>query len=205
MKTAAVFGLLVAVGLLTRFANPVQSDYSSYSLSANNIVGRAFAPFAPELPLRSQTVSMRMPALLRGAPLGGKRSGTKCISSPGTTMFGFYGLRISDLESAPRKGSIASFALLTTCRCRARIHGLDRSSVVHNLFQFSLALLLWRAYCLTGQPFGLCFWVSMMVKAQLRIFSKLRSVRFLYLIIGMCLAPLLQASKDKDLVFNPST
>lgn len=57
--------------------------------------------------------------------------------------------------------------------------------------QATLAYLLWRAYCVGGQPFGLCLWVTLLVKGCFENFfeAPFNAIPY-YLLIGLSLAPL---------------
>ncbi len=64
--------------------------------------------------------------------------------------------------------------------------------------QFCLALLLWRVYRLTGQAFGICFWVLMMTRSMFDPFFETPYLAIPYwLIMGLAVAPLLPSLRDK--------
>lgn len=59
--------------------------------------------------------------------------------------------------------------------------------------QATLAWLLWRAYRVGGQPFGLCLWALLLVKGSFENFfeTPFNAIPF-YLLIGLALAPMFQ-------------
>jgi hypothetical protein len=65
--------------------------------------------------------------------------------------------------------------------------------------QLALGRLLWKAYNLSGQPFGLCAWLMLLVKAMFENFfeTPFSAIPF-YLITGLALAPLFAAGEARD-------
>jgi O-Antigen ligase len=61
------------------------------------------------------------------------------------------------------------------------------------VFQFAILKLLWRSYCVSGQPAGLVFWVMGMSMAffEESFETPYRAIPF-YLLVGMTMAPALQ-------------
>jgi hypothetical protein len=57
---------------------------------------------------------------------------------------------------------------------------------------------LWRAYCRTGQPFGICYWVMILTWAHFDNFfeTPFGAIPF-YLLIGMAVGPLLRGNQPK--------
>jgi O-antigen ligase len=57
--------------------------------------------------------------------------------------------------------------------------------------QLALGRLLWRAYRVSGQPFGLCVWIMLLVKGMFENFfeTPFNAIPF-YLITGLALGPL---------------
>jgi len=69
------------------------------------------------------------------------------------------------------------------------------------VLQLALARLLWRAYRVSGQPFGLCLWAMLLVKGSFENFfeAPFNAIPF-YLLVGLSLAPLFRAAPaDSDL------
>ena len=56
----------------------------------------------------------------------------------------------------------------------------------------TLGGLLWHCYRVTGQAFGFCFWVLVMIRSNFDIFfeSPYFAIPY-YIVIGICLAPVL--------------
>ena len=66
--------------------------------------------------------------------------------------------------------------------------------------QFVLATVLWRVYCTTGQPFGICFWALSMIRACFTPFYETPycAIPF-FLICGLAAAPLLRVLPGKEI------
>jgi hypothetical protein len=167
-------------------------------ISARTLVGKLLAPIAPEMAkefkrdadIDAETVSWRT---------GWWRELWRMVhQSPEWTLFGpGYGYPIWDLhpEGIPdiklrTPHNVFMFALSYTGWVGV---------VLFIALQIALGRLLWQVYRVTGQPFGLCLWVMLVLKASFENFfeAPFNAIPF-YLLVGLALAPLFHAAPPEQ-------
>lgn len=194
LKLAVVVVGILVVGLIADFRIPAPAMRGG-EFSTRSLVGRAIATvdtetaamFMEDPEIYSGTVSWRAD-FWRGVV-------DMVHETPARTLFGpGYGFPIWD--------------------CHTELDG-EQIRSPHNVFvfalgytgwigvglfcalQLALAALLWRAYRLTGQPFGICLWILVMIWATFdNFFEAPFGAIPCFLLFGMAIAPLLANSPD---------
>jgi hypothetical protein len=197
IKAMAAIAALVALGLFTSFANPTQSDYFAYSLSARDVVGSAVAPFSPELAAKLSDNAGTYTATVSWRTQWWQEIWKQVHATRVQAIFGLgFGYPIWDLHPE-------ELTRIIRTPHNATMFALAYSGWLglglFYAFQLSLAALLWKVYRLTGQPFGLCFWLMAMVQAQFDSYfeAPFGAIPF-YLLVGLSIAPLMIAAPPAD-------
>ena len=159
-------------------------------ISARAIVGKALAPLDPE-----EAKLYKRDADIDAETIAWRTDWWRAIwgmvhSTPERTLFGpGYGYALWELhpleigdENLRSPHNVFMYALAYT--------GWTGVILFYAL-QLALAVLLWQAYRLTGQPFGLCVWSLLLVKGTFENFfeTPFNAIPF-YLLVGLALAPL---------------
>jgi hypothetical protein len=177
---------LIAAALDVRIASP---GTRGGEISARALIGKVLAPVAPE------TAKTYKRDADDDADTAAWRTGwwraiwDMVHRTPEHALFGLgYGYPIWDLHPQG-----LDFKLRTPHN--AVVYALAHTGWIGVTFfaaiQLALGRLLWRAYRLSRQPFGLCVWLMLLVKGMFENFfeTPFNSIPF-YLITGLSLGPL---------------
>jgi hypothetical protein len=180
---------LIAAALDIRIASPATRGEE---ISARALIGKVLAPMAPE------TAKTYKRDATDDADTAAWRTGwwraiwDKVHRTPEHVLFGLgYGYPIWDLHP-----QLLDFKLRTPHNVFVYTVGYTgwTGMVLFAAIQLALGRLLWRAYGLSRQPFGLCVWLMLLVKGTFENFfeAPFNAVPF-YLMTGLALGSLFNA------------
>ena len=199
-KLLSLILVVFVVGFVTDVRVPSPGRRGG-ELSARNIVAQIAAPVSPEFASRwatknvdasaySNTVSWRTEWWMSIID--------ETHSSPLRTVFGAgYGVPIWNLHPM----DLPQDRLRTPHNIFVFLLGNTGwlGVVIFYGFQLSLAVVMWRVYRKTGQPFGLCLWVMIIVWSLFdNYFEAPQGAIPFYLLLGLAASPLVFPTDQKN-------
>ena len=165
-------------------------------LSTRGVIGRALAPINQELAAQYTDTAESAAGTFSWRTEWWAAIWTSVHANPITTLVGHgYGFPLA---------SLAPFVGDQTTRTPHNVfyYALGYSGWigvgVFFVFQLALVRLLWRAYRLTGQPFGLVYWASVTAAAFFgNVFEAPFGAVPFYVLTGISIAPALVAEQDR--------
>ena len=183
----SLLGFLLFLGFVADFSIPAPATRGG-KISSKYIVGRLVAPFDEKLASELTPIAEGNAGTARWRTDWWKVIWSTTYKDASTAAFGRgYGFPLSSLVPY-----IRNEVLRTPHNCFFYALGYSGWVGVALLcaFQLSLAGVLWQAYRLTGQPFGLVIWITFLCVA---LFGNLLETPFgaipMYLLTGMAAAP----------------
>lgn len=167
----------------------IPSSSRAREISARHIVGRGLAAIDPETATRLSADVDSYAGTVDWRTGWWREMWRETHRTNVTTLFGpGYGFPIWDLhpEELPEPVRTPHNAFMY-----ALAYTGWSGVVLFYAFQFSLAVMLWRVYRRTGQPFGLCFWALIVVWAHFdNVFETPYGAIPFYLVVGICASEL---------------